>query len=111
MQVPRLKALIAKYKASSALEVQQRSCEYARIFVHEALRPQLLERMPAMEDAEDMLKEENGTAAAGGHILLQMGVWQFDRHGVLFVCVSVFTSRCGRSCWSAYLLRRMQRTC
>ncbi|GLI68027.1 hypothetical protein VaNZ11_012350 [Volvox africanus] len=51
-QVARLKTLIARFTTSAQLEGQTRSCEYGKIFGHERIRPQLLERMPALDEAE-----------------------------------------------------------
>jgi AP-1 complex subunit gamma-1 len=51
-QVVRLRQLVARYQGSVALEVQQRSCEFGRIFAHEPIRPALLERMPAPDESE-----------------------------------------------------------
>jgi AP-1 complex subunit gamma-1 len=51
-QVSHIQALIERYRGSAALEVQARSCEYARILADAALRPELLERMPALDEAE-----------------------------------------------------------
>lgn len=40
-----------KQVGSVQLEVQARSCEYGRIFKYETIRPQLLEHMPALDEA------------------------------------------------------------
>ncbi|KAG2453880.1 hypothetical protein HYH02_002086 [Chlamydomonas schloesseri] len=67
-QLARLKALIARYRTSVQLEAQTRSCEYGKIFQHDRIRPSLLERMPALDEAE-WLKANNpdaAAAAAGG---------------------------------------------
>lgn len=37
--------------ASEELEVQGRACEYGRTFRHEAIRSQLFEHMPALDEA------------------------------------------------------------
>jgi AP-1 complex subunit gamma-1 len=50
-QQARLQALIAKHRDSVMLEVQQRSCEYQQLFKHDRIRPQLLERMPALDES------------------------------------------------------------
>ncbi|KXZ55609.1 hypothetical protein GPECTOR_2g1159 [Gonium pectorale] len=65
-QVARLRAIIGRFTASSQLEVQTRSTEYGKVFAHERIRSQLLERMPALDEAE-YLKANNldGAAAAG----------------------------------------------
>ncbi|GFR48866.1 hypothetical protein Agub_g10715 [Astrephomene gubernaculifera] len=66
-QVPRLRALIGRFTTSTQLEVQTRSTEYGKVFSHERIRAQLLERMPALDEAE-YLRANNpeGAAAAGG---------------------------------------------
>jgi hypothetical protein len=46
-----VQALVGKYSSSSQLEVQQRSCEYGRTFLHNAIRPQLFEHMPALDES------------------------------------------------------------
>uniref|UniRef100_A0A7S0S2A3 AP-1 complex subunit gamma n=2 Tax=Chlamydomonas leiostraca TaxID=1034604 RepID=A0A7S0S2A3_9CHLO len=52
-QVPRLQALLARFNRSAALEVQSRSSEYTRMFkLAPPMRAQLLERMPALDEAE-----------------------------------------------------------
>ncbi|GIL79860.1 hypothetical protein Vretimale_12443 [Volvox reticuliferus] len=51
-QVARLKTLIARFTTSAQLEGQTRSCEYGKIFGHERIRPQLLERMPGLDEVE-----------------------------------------------------------
>jgi AP-1 complex subunit gamma-1 len=51
-QAARIKALIDRYRSSTLTEVQARSCEYSRIFSHDAIRPELLERMPALDESE-----------------------------------------------------------
>ncbi|KAK9838207.1 hypothetical protein WJX84_012119, partial [Apatococcus fuscideae] len=50
-QLPRIQAVLEKQKGSVQLEVQTRSCEYGRIFKYDAIRPQLLEHMPALDEA------------------------------------------------------------
>lgn len=66
-QWARLKALVEGYSRSSQLEVQARSVEYSRLFRFEEIRLQLLERMPALDDAmytNDMASSEGHIAAA-----------------------------------------------
>ena len=43
---PRIKELILGYNASSHLEIQQRSCEFRRLFNQQKILPQVLEAMP-----------------------------------------------------------------
>eukprot|EP00198_Chlamydomonas_reinhardtii_P006516 XP_001695852.1 gamma-adaptin [Chlamydomonas reinhardtii] len=62
-QLARLKAVIGRYKTNVQLEAQTRSCEYGKIFQHDRIRPSLLERMPALDEAE-WLKANNPDAAA-----------------------------------------------
>eukprot|EP00877_Chromochloris_zofingiensis_P004784 jgi/Chrzof1/14306/Cz08g32120.t1 len=68
-QVSRCAAIIERYQHSVQLEVQQRSCEYGRIFKHDAIRSQLLERMPALDESDYYgTNLADSTAAAGsGH--------------------------------------------
>ncbi|KAK3281025.1 hypothetical protein CYMTET_11164 [Cymbomonas tetramitiformis] len=47
---PQIKAILEQYQGSISLEVQQRACEYSRLFVHEAIRPALLENMPPLNE-------------------------------------------------------------
>eukprot|EP00216_Chloropicon_sp_CCMP2111_P004951 CAMPEP_0198243782 /NCGR_PEP_ID=MMETSP1446-20131203/30684_1 /TAXON_ID=1461542 ORGANISM="Unidentified sp, Strain CCMP2111" /NCGR_SAMPLE_ID=MMETSP1446 /ASSEMBLY_ACC=CAM_ASM_001112 /LENGTH=840 /DNA_ID=CAMNT_0043927703 /DNA_START=54 /DNA_END=2576 /DNA_ORIENTATION=- len=65
-QAEKVKALIGKYKTSSFVELQQRACEYGRLFMHEKIRPQLLEHMPPMltDDGED--EQSTPTSAGNG---------------------------------------------
>lgn len=51
-QAARIVEVIKRHTGSSLLEVQQRACEYAKIFGFEHIRPQLLEPMPALDEAE-----------------------------------------------------------
>uniref|UniRef100_A0A383VEJ1 AP-1 complex subunit gamma n=1 Tax=Tetradesmus obliquus TaxID=3088 RepID=A0A383VEJ1_TETOB len=52
-QGARLAALVERHKGSVLLEVQARSCEYSRLLAgHAGITPQLLERMPALDEAE-----------------------------------------------------------
>ena len=39
------------YASSENLEVQGRACEYRRTFGHEAIRSQLFEHMPALDES------------------------------------------------------------
>ena len=39
------------YSSSENLEVQGRACEYKRTFGHEAIRSQLFEHMPALDES------------------------------------------------------------
>lgn len=64
IQVSRCAAIIERYQHSVQLEVQQRSCEYGRIFKHDAIRSQLLERMPALDESDYY-----GTNLAGKGVL------------------------------------------
>jgi AP-1 complex subunit gamma-1 len=53
LQGSRLAALVERHKGSVLLEVQARSCEYSRLLAaHAGITPQLLERMPALDEAE-----------------------------------------------------------
>ncbi|GLC40655.1 hypothetical protein PLESTB_000036100 [Pleodorina starrii] len=73
-QVPRLRATIGRFTTSAQLEVQTRSCEYGKVFGHERIRPQLLERMPALDEAE-YLRTNNleGPASAPGSAPVSSG--------------------------------------
>lgn len=46
-----VQGIIAKDRASPGLEVQARACEYSQLFNFEKLRTQLLEHMPALDEA------------------------------------------------------------
>jgi AP-1 complex subunit gamma-1 len=53
VQAARLTALVDRQRSSVLLEVQSRSCEYARLLAsHNTITPQLLERMPALDESE-----------------------------------------------------------
>jgi hypothetical protein len=53
LQSSRLAALVQRQQGSVLLEVQARSCEYSRLLAaHAGITPQLLERMPALDEAE-----------------------------------------------------------
>ena len=58
-----VQAVVAAYKTSPLLEVQQRACEFDKMFAHGPLRAQLLEQLPPMEDAAEAGAEANGAAA------------------------------------------------
>lgn len=47
--VNRIKEAISHYKSSIFVELQQRSCEYSELLNWAAIRPQVLDRMPAYE--------------------------------------------------------------
>ena len=50
-QTSRLSGLVSRFRVSPHLEVQSRCCEYSRLLEgHAGIAPQLLERMPAIED-------------------------------------------------------------
>ncbi|GAX74370.1 hypothetical protein CEUSTIGMA_g1819.t1, partial [Chlamydomonas eustigma] len=51
-QIPRLKGIVEKFWSSIQLETQSRSAEFSRIFHFEAIRPQLMDRMPALDEAD-----------------------------------------------------------
>lgn len=51
-QVQRLRAVIDRYRNSLHLEVQARSCEFHHLFKYDNIRPQILERMPAVDESE-----------------------------------------------------------
>mmetsp|Transcript_34996 Transcript_34996/g.77859 ORF Transcript_34996/g.77859 Transcript_34996/m.77859 type:complete len:861 (-) Transcript_34996:442-3024(-) len=72
-QVARLKALVQRYGTSSQLEVQARSAEFSRMFLHERIRPQLLERMPALEEGEGAMSQPSGAAPAAGSAATSAG--------------------------------------
>ena len=67
-QASRCEALIAEFKRYVDLEVQSRACEYAKIFQHQGIVPQLLERMPPLDAAAWAAKRDGGLqdAAASG---------------------------------------------
>ena len=46
-----LQGLVEAYSSSENLEVQGRACEYKRTFGHEAIRSQLFEHMPALDES------------------------------------------------------------
>ncbi|KAK9814370.1 hypothetical protein WJX72_004689 [[Myrmecia] bisecta] len=50
-QTQRIKATIERQTGSTFLEVQARSCEYSKIFGLEAIRAQLLEHMPPLDES------------------------------------------------------------
>ncbi|MEW5304167.1 MAG: hypothetical protein WDW36_006798 [Sanguina aurantia] len=62
-QLGRLKLLLDRQGKSPLLEVQTRSCEYKAMFKYDALRPQLLERMPALDESEYAAITGHSTAA------------------------------------------------
>lgn len=42
---------MGQHVKSPALEVQTRACEYTAAFLHNEIRPQLFEHMPALDEA------------------------------------------------------------
>ena len=83
-----MQALVAQHKGAVGLEEQARACEYDALFGFDALRPQLLEHMPVLDEAKyarslapaaaiDMSAEP--AAVQVSEIMLQvlcMGTWQ-----------------------------------
>jgi AP-1 complex subunit gamma-1 len=62
--------LLEEHSTCVALEEQSRSVEYSRLFSHEAIRGQVLEHMPALEEsaydaALDVVEEGNNNGADG----------------------------------------------
>ena len=51
-EAERIKNLINAYNASSHLEIQQRACEFRRLFNHNKILPQVLEAMPPILSGE-----------------------------------------------------------
>jgi len=45
-----IKKIIEQYRGSVHLEVQQRACEYSKLFSHNKIRPGLLEQMPPLAE-------------------------------------------------------------
>ena len=80
----RIQSIISKYKQSSLVELQQRACEFDRLFKHSKIRAQLLEQMPSLlsgdgdEDEEASAQhQQNSNGAdmlAGGDLLGDLGV-------------------------------------
>ena len=72
-EMPRIKALLEQYKEDVVLELQQRCCEYIKILEYDQLYPQLLEKMPALDEkkytesigVDVQLPPENGTTENG----------------------------------------------
>ena len=64
-----LQALVAKHAGSSDLEIQSRSCEYGRLFQFDSIRPQLLEPMPALDEATYMARFSAPAVVASGPAL------------------------------------------
>ena len=62
-------ALVAKHAGSSDLEIQSRSCEYGRLFQFDSIRPQLLEPMPALDEATYMARFSAPAVVASGPAL------------------------------------------
>jgi AP-1 complex subunit gamma-1 len=57
----RIQNMIAKYKQSSFVELQQRACEFDRLFKHsEKIRGQLLEQMPSLLSGDDVDQDDDG---------------------------------------------------
>lgn len=67
---PTVHSLLEEHSTCIALEEQSRSVEYSRLFDHEAIRGQVLEPMPALEetayDAALDAAEDDGAAAGDG---------------------------------------------
>ena len=64
-----LQTLVAKHAGSSDLEIQSRSCEYGRLFRFDSIRPQLLEPMPALDEATYMARFSAPAVVASGPAL------------------------------------------
>ena len=63
---PRIKELILGYNASSHLEIQQRSCEFRKLFNHQKILPQVLEAMPPILSGVAEGEGAEGAPAAAG---------------------------------------------
>ncbi len=75
-QVARIQELVARYRQSAVLELQQRSVEYSRMFSFDAIRAQLLERMPALDEAtyaRQLADPDKADAGAGPGDLFSPG--------------------------------------
>ncbi|QDZ19124.1 gamma subunit of adaptor protein complex AP-1 [Chloropicon primus] len=66
-EADRIKGLILAYNSSTHLEIQQRSCEFNKLFNHGKILPQVLESMPPILNGvgdEDGLEQSGGAVAA-----------------------------------------------
>jgi len=63
--VNRIKDAIALYKTSIVVELQQRSCEYSELLNWAAIRPQVLDRMPAYEKVPVSSENESPSPQVG----------------------------------------------
>lgn len=61
--------LVEKHSRSADLEIQARSCEYGCLFRFETIRPQLLEPMPALDEATYMARFNAPAVVAAGPTL------------------------------------------
>lgn len=61
--------IVAQHAGSRDLEIQSRSCEFGRLFRFDALRPQLLEPMPALDEATYMARFNAPAVVATGPTL------------------------------------------
>lgn len=62
-------ALVGRHARSSDLEIQSRSCEYGKLFRFDGIRPQLLEPMPALDEANYMARFNAPAVIAAGPTL------------------------------------------
>jgi AP-1 complex subunit gamma-1 len=60
----RIKQIVSQNKKNIVLELQQRSIEFSSIIQrHQSIRPSLLERMPALDEASYLLRRASATQA------------------------------------------------
>jgi len=75
--------ILSRYKQSSLLELQQRACEFRKLFDHDKVLSQVLEAMPSLLEggAEDGGDESQGNGAGGAES--QMAAMAADPMGDL----------------------------
>lgn len=65
----RLKELIENYKTNIDVEMQQRSCEYSKLFGWGGITKQILERIPIQEEKSDMISSSSKLIDSGSNVI------------------------------------------
>jgi AP-1 complex subunit gamma-1 len=68
----RLKQLISTFQNNIEVELQQRSCEYSKLFAWDNVKKVLLERIPVVEEKKDQLAPAIAIKSSGGASLIEM---------------------------------------
>jgi len=72
----KLKQIISNFQNNIEVELQQRSCEYSKLFNWDGVRKILLERIPVIEEKKEIVTSTIAIKPQGGNSLIEM--WDSD---------------------------------